>query len=499
MVDVVVEAGAVNRVPTWAVKMDKVKSQLKIARKYVIRDMQSGMYDDVPDDEVPDPYLYEWSVEGSGDNQVVCLPRKYVIPAQSDINLVYTGAPHENVFNDGVNPFRVKPGVSLRQNQRDAFDAVVKNGVMQEGILSLGCGRGKTTILLMALAALSRVGQVLVVVPDGGIVAQWSARIKQFVDVAGGVGFVGDGQFDVHGRGIVIGIINSLAQKEYPQEFYNMFSHVVVDESHSTATPVNRNIYYRFTGRRIGLDATPNRADGQGKILKWHIGPILHEDLEPEVRANGYFVETKLVSKRDPVVWRAKKFGVDPAVCREEVEDYRMLASDLAKDTRRNRIILDTLRSAVKSGRQILVLGREIQQLTWLSDQLNADQPGVAAPLVGSGKRAVKMADRDAVLNSVQVVCATQQLAKRAIDKATLDTLFILNPFTDENMLRQAVGRVQRLLDGKKSCMVVVFVDAENPTGARVKQRLVASFARLRINVVEREYKGNAADVKVTV
>lgn len=340
------------------------------------------------------------------------------------------------------------------------------------------------TVLALWLLTKISTSKVLVCVPDGGIAEQWRERINSFLAFEGGIGLIGDGECDIAGRRIVIGIVNSLAQKEWPQSFYDQFDLVIIDESHSTATPVNRNIYYRFPGRRLALDATPNRLDGQGKLLRWHIGPILIEDLKPEVPANAYLVETGIVSNKDPLVWRARKMNRPPDKVIPKPDDSFILFSALSKSKPRNDIVFDVTKTAMQAGRNILVLGKEVAQLTELVERLNKDTEGCAEAVTGS----VKRKDRGGKMKA-QVVCATFKLAQRALDKQTLDTLFVVVPFTDENLVRQAVGRIQRYLDNKRPCMVVFFVDSLNPTGARVKQKLINVLQGLHIDVHIREYK----------
>jgi superfamily II DNA or RNA helicase len=69
-----------------------------------------------------------------------------------------------------------------------------------------------------------------------------------------------------------------------------------------------------------------------------------------------------------------------------------------------------------------------------------------------------KTKDRKHVFQNNQVICATWQLASRALDLPRLDTLFLLFPTSDAEFLQQASGRIDdRAATGEKKPLVVTY------------------------------------------
>ena len=63
------------------------------------------------------------------------------------------------------------------------------------------------------------------------------------------------------------------------------------------------------------------------------------------------------------------------------------------------------------------------------------------------------------ILHTQDCVVATSELAREGLNKKSLDTLMILTPFRDSNMLQQAIGRILREFAGKKNPLVIIFED----------------------------------------
>ena len=68
----------------------------------------------------------------------------------------------------------------------------------------------------------------------------------------------------------------------------------------------------------------------------------------------------------------------------------------------------------------------------------------------------VKAEERLSVIQNKKLTFATIDMAKEALNKRSLDSLIILTEFSSKNMLQQAMGRVQRFLDGKGKTHVIV-------------------------------------------
>ena len=95
------------------------------------------------------------------------------------------------------------------------------------GLLDVDPGKGKT---VMALKIIERLAvKTLVVVHKSFLTNQWKERIEQFLPGAK-VGTIQGQIFDIENKDIVIGMVQSLSMKEYPQNAFESFGLTVFDE-----------------------------------------------------------------------------------------------------------------------------------------------------------------------------------------------------------------------------------------------------------------------------
>lgn len=95
------------------------------------------------------------------------------------------------------------------------------------GLLDVDPGKGKTVMALKIVERLSV--KTLVVVHKSFLTNQWKERIEQFLPGAR-VGTIQGQVFDIDNKDIVIGMVQSLSMKEYPQNAFESFGLTVFDE-----------------------------------------------------------------------------------------------------------------------------------------------------------------------------------------------------------------------------------------------------------------------------
>jgi superfamily II DNA or RNA helicase len=95
------------------------------------------------------------------------------------------------------------------------------------GLLDVDPGKGKTVMALKIIERLSV--KTLVIVHKSFLTNQWKERIEQFLPGAK-VGTIQGQIFDIDNKDIVIGMVQSLSMKEYPQNAFESFGLTVFDE-----------------------------------------------------------------------------------------------------------------------------------------------------------------------------------------------------------------------------------------------------------------------------
>jgi superfamily II DNA or RNA helicase len=285
--------------------------------------------------------------------------------------------------------------------QRDSLQAMLQS---RGGILQLACGKGKTVVALALAAALQI--PTLVVVDTTQLVDQWQKAISDFLDVPGGVGMMGDGQFDWH-KPIVIATYHTLARMAatLPEEVRRWFGLIIWDEAHHVAAPTFARSADLFSGRRFGLTATPTRADGLHVVYNFHIGKVVYKNLTQELKPHIYFRWTGLsLDKNDVLVQNAT---------RDKNGELHLnkIATHFGKWKTRLELIISEVRMAVEQGRKVLVLSKSIDETVnlhamWTArPELYTDIPYPTAQEVGETIPPCELEDKEknALIKSIAV------------------------------------------------------------------------------------------------
>lgn len=199
------------------------------------------------------------------------------------------GAPEsgsQELQNRWTNPVTFQG--SLREHQHEPVQVCLDNltkSTTPGGILQLYCGAGKTTCALYMIAQLQV--KTLVIVHKEFLMTQWRESIEKFLPDAQ-VGRIQQNTVDTKDKHIVLGMLKSLAMKEYPFEVFSQFDLVIIDECHFVCSKTFSKALFKMAGARytLGLSATPNRADSMECIFLWHLGPVLYEMKREQVKCD---------------------------------------------------------------------------------------------------------------------------------------------------------------------------------------------------------------------
>jgi superfamily II DNA or RNA helicase len=160
-------------------------------------------------------------------------PKKIYLPRYYGIQKY--GLPKSNKLTGTGIQANLKFDGSLRPYQINIADIYLKAArEMGGGLISIGCGRGKTVIGLYIAASINL--KTLVVVHKEFLAEQWverilgdsSKNIKGFLPTAK-VGRLQGKIIDVEGKDIVIAMVQSLSQKDYDEDMLKEFGLVIYD------------------------------------------------------------------------------------------------------------------------------------------------------------------------------------------------------------------------------------------------------------------------------
>lgn len=334
----------------------------------------------------------------------------------------------------------------LRDYQRSALEAWTGCGV-----IVAPCGAGKTAIGSAAIA--SRRTPALVLVHTRDLVRQWVERLQDSHS-APEVGIVGGGK-DERSADVVVATLQTLARWPFDEliEWGKGRGLVVVDECHHIPAATFGAVMLGLGGReRLGLTATPERADGLEGLITDHLGPVCHRIEAHHLQASGATLTPEIRILHTE--WEA-----DP------LDKPYQRRRALATDSGRNWLIWDAVRSQVEQGRRVLVLCDLKQHCRDLAAACGG--VAVTSDLTAKQRRKAFAGLRS---GAVGALFATS-LADEGLDLPELDTVILAAPCGLVGKVEQRIGRALRPADNKGRPLVIDLVDKFGPFQGYARRR----------------------------
>jgi superfamily II DNA or RNA helicase len=362
--------------------------------------------------------------------------RWYVPPMWGIANY---GLPASDTRPDGV-PLRseLKFVCTLRPEQLPIQEAIKKGDY--NGIISVPCGYGKTKCAIAFAVELGK--RFIVVVHKEFLMAQWKEELEASVPgikigkIQGEKCEIGP-EFDC-----AIAMIQTLCSRTYVATTFRDFGFSIFDECHHLgAEHFSRALQQVGTKHRLGLSATPDRADGLRRVFEWFLGPILYQvkrrdaDMSVHVRIYRY-TTTHEVHGETPLNWKG------------EVVRARLL-NVIAEDKDRTKALSDWIAPIAKEEhRQTLILSDRREHLDDFKTYLMTH--GITS--IGHYVGGMKQAD----LNKsalCRVVLGTFAMAAEGMNIPTLNTILLATP---KSSIEQSVGRVLRQKPEERKCAPLI-------------------------------------------
>jgi superfamily II DNA or RNA helicase len=352
---------------------------------------------------------YRTVIHGKGLDEVpVKCPRKKVTPRKQIKNALHTRIRLEKMEVDNYYGFEIDG------NRRFVLgDCTVTHN---------------TVMALKIIEMLQK--KTLILVHKEFLMNQWIERIEEFLPGAR-VGKIQASVCDCEDKDIVIGMIQTMYNKTFPQEVYSQFGLTIIDEVHRIGSEeFSKTLLKTITPCMLGISATVERKDKLTKLLYMFIGPKIHS----------------MVRKQDDVV---NVRGIEYITADTEFNtveyDYRgntkfsTMISKLSNFGPRSdfvvRVVHDLLIENPEG--QVMVLCHNRCLLTYLYESITNKGINTVGYYVG-GMKQTALEDTE----TKQIVLATYAMAAEALDIKTLSMLVMASPKTD---ITQSVGRILRV------------------------------------------------------
>ena len=364
--------------------------------------------------------------------------------------------PHE-LRNEEGKPLRLRPF------QKTALRLLRSK---LQGLAIVGCGGGKTTIGIAAIASFARTAIVLVHTED--LLEQWSEELEEKIGIK--AGRIAKGKIDP--SPVTIAMIQTLAARHDDLELGDLlasFGVCILDEAHHAPAETFMRVLERVPARvRLGLTATPKREDGLGRIVDWCFGERLIEVPTKELLAMGYLMKPELELV-------ATGFAFES----EETDKFKraaLVAKALERDEKRLHLVASVMAHHAKRGELCLVIAnrkaycRELGRLLWTHD--------VRALVVtgDTSKVSRKRIMREFRQGKIRMLVATS-IANEGLDAPKLSRICFAWPDKPESWTDQRLGRLMRLYS--KEPKLIDFVDVKVPELVRRYESRARVYKRL--------------------
>ncbi len=267
------------------------------------------------------------------------------------------------------------------------------------------------------------------------------------------------------GEQFTVGMIPTLRKRDL-SEIEKEFGVVVVDEAHHVPSSTFLNVVSKFHAKHIyGLTATAYRRDQLEPIMFNAIGPKVAEIEHEELFEDEHLMLPSI---------RRVRTGWCPA--KSEEMEYNDFMEAMVTNDRRNQLIVDQIIRECKNPRNTLaVLVERTKHCEILTALLKSR--GVSCeflvssvdiePKKGSDKRRKRIIPKkvrekivsDFKSGMIQVLVATYDMLYEGFNHRPLNRLFLATPVKWRGSVVQALGRIQRPLEGKIDSIAYDYID----------------------------------------
>lgn len=333
----------------------------------------------------------------------------------------------------------------LRTSQLIPYNKL-KESCLQNGggVLQLHTGGGKTFLGIKLISELKK--KTLIIVNKIPLMEQWRSEITQFLPDAK-IGIIqGQKSVSTFDCDVVLGMLQSLSQIDYPDSLFEDFGCVIVDEIHNISSKVFSKVLFKITAQfMIGLSATPERSDGLSYVYKWHLGDIIYKSVAKRDGLHPIIQTYKLHSNKYVEHSTTNRFTGQKQI------QFTQMLTDLTNMPTRNTFILNLLQDLISDGRKILILSDRRQHLVNLELSLKKRKVSFTFGLF-LGQMKLKDLEQS---KRADVILATYKAFGEGVSERDLDTLILTTPKKfighlkhsgkkEAGSLEQIVGRIFR-------------------------------------------------------
>jgi superfamily II DNA or RNA helicase len=226
--------------------------------------------------------------------------------------------------------------------------------------------------------------------------------------------------------------------KKMLEQIRHMFGMLIVDEVHMSAADKFSSVVNEFNCKwKFGLTAEVERKDQRHWLCFSIFGPVKVQTTVETLRP---LLDLQPIDCTPPTAYKLWHYGMDW----------------MARDGKRNRIILQQIIKDIDAGRHLVVPVVRVSHAKGLADAINRVRPGTAMAFHGKS-------DRDKILKlatsgDIKVVTGIRSITSTGINIPLWDTLYVVVPISNPPKQYQELTRIATPLEGKPTPIIRHFV-----------------------------------------
>jgi superfamily II DNA or RNA helicase len=315
------------------------------------------------------------------------------------------------------------PKFELRPEQQVVYDPIDDTCFINALV-----GWGKT---FTALHLAHKFGQkTLVITHTAALRDQWCEEIEVLFGQKPGV--IGGGQLEHQDHFITVANIQTLVK--HASFLSKEFGTIILDEAHHCPATTFASTVDCFHARyRIALSGTMIRKDGKHILFGDYFGPLVYKPPQSHTLTPTVHIVKSGITLKPGVPW------VEKVTELLESEKYRLFIADIAK-------------MHIQQGHSVLVIADRVEFLHKVKEYIGDDCAVVTGDTDFEERQVIK---QQVLSGEKRAIAGSRQIFSEGISINTLSCVILAAPMSNDSLLEQIVGRIQRISEGKLNPLVV--------------------------------------------
>ena len=315
------------------------------------------------------------------------------------------------------------PKFELRPEQQVVYDPIEDTCFINALV-----GWGKT---FTALHLAHKFGQkTLVITHTAALRDQWCEEVEVLFGIKPGV--IGGGKVDHDDHFITIANIQTLVK--HTTELSKEFGCVILDEAHHCPATTFANVIDSFHARyRIALSGTMVRKDGKHIVFPDYFGPVVYRPPQSHTMTPVVHIVKSGITLKPGATW------VDKITELCTSEKYRNFIADIAT-------------MQIAAGHSVLIIADRVEFLQKVKEYVGEDCALVTGDTEFDERKLIK---QQLLSGKKKAVAGSRQIFSEGISVNVLSCVILAVPMSNDSLLEQIVGRVQRQHEDKMQPLVI--------------------------------------------